>query len=364
MTRLSVLIPDGENDLSFKAITCLSEKISRLEVHVISTIRNPRARYSRFCSSFHLRRDEDEEKWLELISKVAKENRVDVILPVFEYGTRFACKWREQLSSVAALPPLPPTSTFDLAANKGSLAQFLREHDLPHPRTTPLTEVKQGLNGFRFPVLVKPTRSNDGVGIRLFEDKASVDEFAGSHSREAESYIVQEFAEGADLSCSVFCRDGSVLAHTVHMPLLPHSRPFAASLCIRHVHHAHAVRTVKKLMSLLNWNGVANVDFKENEHTRRPEILEVNPRFSGNLVGSMTAGVNFPYLACLAALNSELPHSRYRLQCYMEVRDAAKAIAGYLVGRGGVFPHLLRETNLPFILRDPLPFLNRTIKRH
>ncbi|MGH8726910.1 MAG: ATP-grasp domain-containing protein [Burkholderiales bacterium] len=358
----SVLIPDGEADLSFKVLTCLAQ-MPNVRVHVLSSKKNPRSRFSRFCQSFHFRDRGTEEEWLQHINRVVRETGADVVLPVFETGTRFACVWRERLAQSAALPPLPSTGSFDLAADKGLFAEFLAKHELPHPRTVRLSvALDRSVDGF--PVLIKPRRSNDGAGIRLCESRRVLEGFAASHADTLDEYIVQEFAEGGDASCSVLCRKGEILAYTIHRPIVLHARQFAASLCIKHVECDQTLATVKKLMSVLDWGGVANIDFRYNKRTQQREILEINPRFSGNVVGSLTAGVNLPHLACLSAMNAELPQTRYRLQNYMEVRDAIKMALRKLKGGGGIFPNLARETNLPFILRDPMPFLNRSIDRH
>lgn len=332
---------------------------------MLSSKPDPRARFSRFCSSFHRRDPGTEEEWLESIAAVVGKTDTNVILPVFEQGTRFMCRWRARLSAMAAIPLLPEVGVFDLVNDKGSLAQFLDEHDLPRPRTVPLSQALQsGFRDLQFPLLIKPRQLNDGLGIQPFEDRDKLHDFAASHPDPRDDYIVQEFIEGDDLSCSVLCRDGEVLAHTIHQNIGSHERRFASSLCIKLVKSSHTLRTVTKVISALEWSGIANIDFKYNRRKERAEILEINPRYWGNLMGALAAGVNFPHLACLAAVNAPLPKSQYRVQNYMEVRDAAKWIAGKLTGRGGAFPNLLRETNLPYILRDPLPFLKRSIKRH
>ncbi len=362
VNHLSVLIPDGEDDLSFKVLTCLAQ-IPNIEIHVLSSKKDPRARFSRFCRSFHFRDNVDAEQWFDHIENIVRSIGISVVLPVFEEGTRFVCAWRERIARIASLPVLPKLATFDLAIDKGSLSELLVRHELPHPRTAGLRQaLQQGVDDF--PVLIKPRRSNDGVGIRFCENIAAIEQFAASCGDALDDHIVQEYVEGRDLSCSVLCCNGKVLAYTIHQPIAAHSRPFAASLCIRHIHSTDILETTKKLMSVLGWSGVANIDFRYNERSERREILEINPRFSGNVVGSLTAGVNFPYLACLTALTEELPPFRYRLQNYMEIRDAIKMLGRKLKGKGGLVPNLARETNLPFIFRDPIPFFNRSIKRH
>jgi predicted ATP-grasp superfamily ATP-dependent carboligase len=63
---------------------------------------------------------------------------------------------------------------------------------------------------------------------------------------------------------------------------------------------------VVKLLSRLNWHGVAMVEFKLEEKTGIPYLIEVNGRLWGSLQLAIDAGVDFPYLLYKMALG-ELP---------------------------------------------------------
>ncbi len=359
---LTVLITDGESDTAFKVMTSLA-MVPRIKIHVLSaSTTRPRTRYSRFCSSYTFRPDGPEQGWFEQISDAVEEKRIQVILPVHAEAVRFASVWREQLSELAALPPLPDASVFDLAHDKGSLATFLHERGLPVPTTIPATHALDHPN-LMFPALIKPRRLMGGEGIAVCPDKKTLKESIDAHRHELEDYIVQEFVGGRDFAATAFCRDGGILAHTLREFTAPRPRVFGPSCSVRYIDWPQLYEIVERLMFALRWDGIANVGFKYNERTQRPEILDFNPRFGGNTVSSAAAGVNFAWLSCLAALRLPLPESRRRLQEYMEIRDAVKRIMRKLKGQGGVIPNLLRETNLPFILRDPAPYLNRKCDR-
>jgi D-aspartate ligase len=358
---LSVLIPDGEYEIAFKVMTCLAQTRGT-RIHVISVKKHPRTRYSRFCASFALRRGGGEANRFEQIKSIVQEKGIDVILPAHLEAVRFVSAWREQLSKLAALPLLPETEAVDLTADKGSLAAFLREHDLPTPKTIPAAHALDGAE-LAPPLLIKPRRASAGSGIQYCADQKAVRDFCGAHRDSLENFIAQEFIEGRDRSCSVLARDGEILAYTMHERALPRIRRFTPIFSIRLIDSAQQYEIAKRLISVLNWTGIANIGFRYHPERPSPLINDFNPRFWGNLVGSMAAGVNFPYLTCLAALGRPLPHVQYRLQEYMEVRDAANRIVRKIKGYGDAIPNLMRETNLPFILRDPVPFLNRFIDR-
>ena len=63
-----------------------------------------------------------------------------------------------------------------------------------------------------------------------------------------------------------------------------------------------------KLLSSLNWHGVAMVEFKRDAASGQLKLIEINPKFWGSFELSYKAGINFAYLAYLVALRKN--HSR------------------------------------------------------
>lgn len=62
----------------------------------------------------------------------------------------------------------------------------------------------------------------------------------------------------------------------------------------------------RKILDHVNWHGVAMVEFKLDERTNKPVLIEVNPRFWGSVYQAIAAGVNFPYLLYEMALYGDV----------------------------------------------------------
>lgn len=58
----------------------------------------------------------------------------------------------------------------------------------------------------------------------------------------------------------------------------------------------------------VRWNGMGHIDLRYDERERQIKLLDFNPDWDTYVLGALTAGVNFPYLACLTAL--DIPFSR------------------------------------------------------
>jgi hypothetical protein len=97
-----------------------------------------------------------------------------------------------------------------------------------------------------------------------------------------------------------------------------------------------------------------------DEAANHPRVLEINPRFWGSLLGSILAGINFPYLACLAGMDEAFPELNYEHKIYLLPQTAHKlAMRGLLPGRRDNLP--IRGTGIQYWLADPLPEIFKVI---
>ena len=61
----------------------------------------------------------------------------------------------------------------------------------------------------------------------------------------------------------------------------------------------------RRLLEYFGWNGVAMVEFKEDEVTGTPYLMEVNARFWGSLQLAIDSGVDFPKILVDLATGKE-----------------------------------------------------------
>ena len=74
-----------------------------------------------------------------------------------------------------------------------------------------------------------------------------------------------------------------------------------------------ALEFSEKLLDVLNWNGIAMVEFKIDERDNRPKLMEINGRFWGSLQLAIDAGVDFPALLVKSITDTIPKNYEYRV---------------------------------------------------
>jgi D-aspartate ligase len=363
-TDLAVLIPDGETPHALKVTQCLAA-VPGVAVYVLSSDPWALPRFSRHKRLFatHVRAERDID-WVESVLHCVDQWGIDVVCPVDEEAIRALSMHGRVLPAKVSITPLPTTDAFDTAADKGLMAEFMLRNNLPTPPTIlfqPQEAVESVLSRLTLPVLTKPRKAGGGEGIEYWEDKNALREYLAARGR-TDDLIVQAHINGHTIDCSALCRDGEILAYTIQEALLPSPPQFAPSDCVRFIHNSEVYEITQRLVTALRWSGVAHIDLMFDEQDKTYKILEANPRYWGTVLWSLKVGVNFPYLACLAALHVDFPRPEFSSVPFSTVG----ALIGMLRrGRGqSAAPKVgISNTNIKYILGDPIPPLVRLARK-
>lgn len=303
--HISVLIPDGESQIALPVLRCLGE-MKDIIVYILSNDPYGRVRYSRHTKRFFsFPNDEGDERRLSSIIDIIKKYKIDIVLPVDEPTIRLLSLHRDTLSPLTSLVALPQTETFDRACNKWLLAGWLFSHHLPHPPTLFYNANITG-SSLTFPVLIKPIIGSGGFGIRYFNNPDDLHNYINAQ-HDHPDYIVQSFIGGYDIDCSVLCEDGKILASTIQKKIITDIIDFEPTGSLDFLYDDETYNLVKEIIAKLNWSGVVHFDLRYDEEEKHIKVIEMNPRYWATVLGSLAAGVNFPYLACLSGLKIDLP---------------------------------------------------------
>ncbi|MFI1743879.1 ATP-grasp domain-containing protein [Thalassobellus sediminis] len=355
--NFSVLVPKGHTNLLAFIVNCLSQ-IKNVEIYVISNNKKEDVRWSSKIKNFSFYPNTlDDKEWVENLNNELEKFKIDLILPIDEYGISTLIKHRNLLNQSDKLVLLPELDTFHLANNKGLLSKHLDLFKIPAPISVMYNENEIcHQSTIEFPILMKPLEGfGGGNGISLFHDEASMKSFF-SFNKIDYPYLIQNYINGYDIDCSVLCHCGKILVYTIQKGTLAGNSEFAPNIGLDFLYEEVLYNVVEKLIKSLNWSGVAHIDMRYDEGDGKFKVIEINPRYWETTEASEIAGINFPYLHCLASLNQSFEIPNYKHVKYLNLIGLSKTIRANLLFLFR-FKFIFNNTPIKFYLKDPFPFL-------
>jgi predicted ATP-grasp superfamily ATP-dependent carboligase len=127
--------------------------------------------------------------------------------------------------------------------------------------------------------------------------------------------LVQERVVGAGMGLFGLFNHGELLTTFGHRRLREKPPSGGVSVLRESIAvHPDLIDQAVSLLSPLGWHGVAMLEYKLNERTAQPVLMEVNGRFWGSLDLAIASGMDFPHLLYKVALGDdfEVPNA-YRV---------------------------------------------------
>jgi predicted ATP-grasp superfamily ATP-dependent carboligase len=321
------------------------------------------------------------------IAATVSEHAARVVVPVTEPASLALLGAGELLhGAVIAGPSL---DAFRAISDKERMLAVAREVGLAIPAQLSLSgredATDAALDGLRFPVVLKPTRSVRGGSIHSVSyaaDRDALRQRLDGLSDTAYPLLVQQRIIGPGTGVFLLRWDGRVIATFAHERIRETPPSGGASVYSKSVPaDPELVEGATTLLERFDWRGVAMVELKRDVETRRAYVMEVNGRLWGSLQLAIDAGVDFPTLLVNAALGHVAPeppayragvrlrwwwgdvnhllvrlrHSDARLSLPPDALSRGALLRQFFVWRSGDHNETLR-------LDDPRPFLVDTIR--
>jgi len=243
----------------------------------------------------------------ELASEVKRRN-IDLLIPVADKTLLPVMEFQKEYFDQVKVP-FPDYHTILRATEKFELFELARDCEVPIPRTVfveePSEEFISCCAELEFPVVIKPARSlfreNDRVvttGVNYANSIAEVRSFIKRNVYLREHpFLIQERIIGPGMGYFVLLVAGEPIAEFSHRRI--REKPpsggvsvYSESIPVRPDMREYALR----LLRALNWSGVAMVEFKLDQRTNTPTLMEINGRFWGSLQLAIDSGIDFPEL--------------------------------------------------------------------
>lgn len=359
---IKVLIPDGESHLTVSVINCL-QQTKNIQLYILSATKNNPARVSAFVHKFILDVStiDDDFQFRNSINAIIENYKINVLMPVFEFGIKRIIKIKSELSPRVRIVPLPNLSTFDIANNKWNLYQHCVQAKIFVPRSYHTYELRENNEKIeKYPLVTKPLEGfGGGLGISLIHNQEELRHFL---SRNKEPRIFQNYIKGYDIDCSLLAINGKIMSYTIQRGIIQNDNSFKPSKGIIFEENQVLFDLVQNLIASLQYTGIAHIDLRFDTVEKTYKILEINPRIWLTIMGSYKAGINF-VLQWIEAAYHIFPEKTeaYAHQSYFNrKRDIIKKVlkSPKLLLDSNFFK---KQTPFSFMLRDPFPVFYRAL---
>mgnify|MGYP006410581529 FL=1 len=301
-----VLVLDGEQRSSLAVVRALGEK--GIPVIVGSGLNSSLAGASKYCIAQEKYRNPltNLSYFFEDIQRIIHLQAINIIVPCTDITSSAVLNGGSVLHPQVLIMAPSPEQYF-AASDKIELINRACKLAVPCPYSKVICGIEEWKNlsaEQNFPVIFKPRASVLIKGGTLLSTAVKIvhDYKEGAYLIHNDSgfsvpFLVQQKIEGEGIGIFALYDRGQPIAFFSHRRL--REKPLwggVSVLCESVVPNPQTIAYSMRLLTDIEFHGVAMVEFKRDLKTGIPFLMEINARFWGSLQLAVDAGVNFPYL--------------------------------------------------------------------
>ena len=244
------------------------------------------------------------DAFAERVVELAAAEDARYVIPIGEVALLALLPRRDSLPPGAI--PWPGIEAVRAVCDKRRVLEAAPALGIGVPRQVVLASAADAghLGELRFPVVAKPGRSvadSAGVrhklGVRHAATPEELHRVLADLPAAAFPLLLQERVIGPGVGIFLLRWDGEVRATFAHRRLREKPPSGGVSVYRESIAADPAlVERSRQLLARFGWQGVAMVEYKVDERTGIPVLMEINGRFWGSLQLAVDAGVDFPRL--------------------------------------------------------------------
>jgi D-aspartate ligase len=333
-------------------------------------------RYSRFKKMFvKSPHPSDRESYFNFLIELAQREQLHdwVLFPNSDDTVYVLSKYKSQLEKYYRIPS-PGWEVIRNVYIKKNTYQLAEKHGISIPKTFYPASLEELLElELDFPVIIKPSiRDNfyNKIKIKAFrinnkEELIKTYKWVCSIIDPSE-VLVQEFIPGGPDNLFSFCpffKDGKVITSIMARRTRQHPMDFGHASTYAELVDIPIMKEIgEKFLSLIEYYGIAEVEFMYDSRDGKYKFIEVNPRVWGWHTIAIAAGVDFPYLLYQDMIGEqiEVPIPLNQTKWIRLLTDTPTAffeiIKGKMKARDYISSMKGKKEFAVFSLDDPLPF--------
>lgn len=324
----------------------------------------------------------DPEGFVAALVELGTRWDIDVLIPTTDAAMAAVLPVRDRLGRM--MVPAPDADAFRRVANRSCLLGQASALGIPVPEQHVLqsrSEADAAAAQLPYPLAIKrsgstplPPRSRHAPRVVYCATPTELERSLDQFPDEAYPLLAQRLVNGPGLGVFLLVWEGRTLASFAHRRIREKPPTGGASVFRESVAmDPQLLRWSEALLERFDWRGVAMIEFKYDEASETPFLMEVNGRFWGSLQLAVDAGVDFPKLLLDVATGRDVPPPpAYRagvktrwlwgevdhLAALLSSRGASPNGGGRLRPLASALGSWLIPARLEVLkLRDPAPFL-------
>jgi len=257
-------------------------------------------------------------RFVEAVRVLVHDHGIEFILPLTEAALLALLPVRDTLGATI---PAPESESFRRISDKGILFEAARDVGIavPEQRRVSRDDAAEWAEAgeLGYPLVLKPARSVAGgrkLSVRHAADAAELEVVRRSLAPEVYPLLVQRRIIGPGVGIFLLVWEGETRAVFSHRRI--REKPPAGGVSVYRESIAaepSLVAASRALLDRFDWQGVAMIEYKLDQATGTPYLMEINGRFWGSLQLAVDAGVDFPaLLLALAGGGRPAPVTGYR----------------------------------------------------
>lgn len=237
----------------------------------------------------------------ERLTEIHARTLFDLVIPTLDSELMGFCSLRRHLRKLGIRTLLPEPEVLQLRS-KANLAQFCREHDLPHPETEVITSpdgLPAAVQKLGLPLVVKGLFH--GAALAQSLDEARI-RFREMERQWGLPIVLQRHYPGEEYDVVAAAdRHGESLGMVAMRKLRVTAKGTAwAGVSVS---HPELLELAERALGELGWAGPLEFEFLLGEKDREFRLLEINPRFPSWVYLAAAAGLNLPARVAEVALD-------------------------------------------------------------
>ena len=321
MNEMTVLVLDGHSRAALETVQSLGR--AGVQVDLAAETPDCLAMYSRYVSRKlqqpSQERAADFEAWLREQDRLRSYT---LIVPATETSLLGLRRLAEN-DPLRRKAVIAGDEALDIALDKEKTWQLAHQLGVPMPSGVLLSTLPDVGQVRQFPVVLKPTHSKVVIDGALRTLAVSIVKNESERQQQLRRWLPltqvqqQEYVQGRGVGVELLFNSGKKVWHFAHERVHEYPLTGGASSYRRSIDPpATMLDDAEKLLTALNWHGVAMVEFKIDANGQH-WLMEINPRLWGSLALSLDAGLDFPLgLLKIASGEQPAPQPRYNVPYY------------------------------------------------